>query len=166
MAQVIPARLAEKPASAPAVGGHLHGVVVERCNRSSAADQAHAAQLLRSLKAARAGADVGDGAAHLLGGDLQAEVVPGLQQTGSCLHQPLPHSPICCLAEVAALGVLLVRPAGCQGDLQIRNGRANQDAQVLLLCKMREDQPLPVSVEQILAAFAGKYQPGAALARL
>ena len=46
------------------------------------------------------------GAAHAFVGQLQLNIIPGLQQHASGLHQSLPHRAISGLAEIAAFGVL------------------------------------------------------------
>ena len=61
-------------------------------------------------------------AAYLLGGDLQPEPVPRLQQHAFRLHQSVPHGPVGGLSKIAALGVLFVGAARQQGDFDIGDG--------------------------------------------
>ena len=68
------------------------------------------------------------------------------------------HRAICRLAEVAALGVLEVRSSGEQGDLHVRDLRANKDAAVPLLLQVCHDQALPVDCQHIGSAAVLKYK--------
>ena len=63
---------------------------------------------------------VADGSADAFGRHLEAEAVPGLQQHVFRAHQALAHRAVGGLAEIAALGVLQMGPAGYYGDLNIR----------------------------------------------
>ena len=99
------------------------------------------------------GVDIAERAAELLRRQLQRKGVPGLQQDALRLHQTLPHGAVGRLAEVPALGVLQVRPACGKGDLHIGQGRARQHAEMLFVHQAGEDQPLPVPVQRVLAAY-------------
>ena len=77
------------------------------------------------------------------------ERVPRLEQHGLRLHQPLPHSAVRRLPEIAALRVLQMRPAGDEREADIGDGRAGQHAPVRLLRQMRQDQPLPVQRQRV-----------------
>ena len=87
-------------------------------------------------------------------------MVPGFQQDALGLHKPLAHRPVGGLAEVAPLGVLHVGPAGEQSDLQVCDGGPGEHPLVGSLGQVGEDEPLPVSVQQIQAALAVKDQAG------
>ena len=73
----------------------------------------------------------------------------------------MPDGAIGGLAEVAALGVLHVGAAGEDADAHIGDGGAGEDADVLLLHQVGEDEPLPVQVQHVLTAQAAKDQPAA-----
>ena len=95
-----------QPSQALGVGRHLGGVVFElRCRDLSFQDGLGALGL-RWLHGASHGPDVRNGPADLGRGHRQPEIIPGLQQNGLGLHQPLAHRPIGGLPEVSAFGVL------------------------------------------------------------
>ena len=73
----------------------------------------------------------------------------------------MPDGAIGGLAEVAALGVLHVGAAGEDADAHIGDGGAGEDADVLLLHQVGEDEPLPVQVQHVLTAQAAEDQPAA-----
>jgi len=62
--------------------------------------------------------------------------------------------------------VLYVRPAGDERDLHIGKGRAGEDAPVLLLAQVREDEALPAPVKVVLGADREKAQAAPLFARL
>ncbi len=102
----------------------------------------------------------------MLGGELQAELVPGLQKDALGLHQTLAHRPIGGLAEVAPLGVLHMGPPGHQRDAQIRDGGPGEHAGVAALGQVGEDEPLPVPVQHVLSAGGEELQAAAPRAGL
>ena len=156
----------EQPPPALGVGGHLPGVVPQSGHRHSTSEHSLLPRCLRRRQLRPHLLEVRHGPAYLRCGQLQAEVVPGLQQDALRLHQPLAHRPIGGLAEVAALRVLHVGPARRQGDLHIRNGGAGQHPQVLLLRQMGQDQPLPTALQLVLRAGRPELQAAAPLPRL
>ena len=62
--------------------------------------------------------------------------------------------------------MLYVRAPRGEREAYIRHRRAGQYADVLLLGKMREDEPLPAAVKLVLRAAARKLYPAAARQRL
>ena len=80
-------------AAAPGVGEQGLLVVLHRRHGSAAAYDHVPGELLGSLEARVHGLDVVDGAAYVLGRDLQHEVEIRLEQHVLRLHQTLPHSP-------------------------------------------------------------------------
>ena len=153
----------EQPPPALGVGGHLPGVVPQSGHRHGTSEHSLLPRRLRRRQLRPHLLEVRHGPAYLRCGQLQAEVVPGLQQDALRLHQPLAHRPIGGLAEVAALRVLHVGPARRQGDLHIRNGGAGQHPQVLLLRQMGQDQPLPTALQLVLRAGRPELQAAAPL---
>ena len=105
-------------------------------------------QRLGRFKAAAHPLHIGHGAAQRVGGQFQREVIPRFQQRYAvlgCGHpQALAHGAVGGLAEVAALGVLLVGAARRQRDLYVGQRRTNQHAGVGALGKVGQNQPLPV----------------------
>ena len=128
---------------AASVGGELQAVVPEAGHRGPARQDGGGLSV-RQIELPVHGPQVADGAARLVGGDLQTEAVPGLQQHALGLHEALAQRPVGGLAEVAALGVLQVRPARQQRDAHVGQRRAGEDAEVLTLRQVRQDEPLPV----------------------
>ena len=61
-----------------------------------------------------------------------------------CHHEALPHGAVGGLPEVAALGVFEMGAARDEGDLHIRQRRADEDAEVLLFFQMGQHEALPV----------------------
>ena len=55
-------------------------------------------------------------------------------------HKALPHGAVGGLPEVAALGVLEMGAARDEGDLHIRQRRADEDAEVLLFFQMGQHE--------------------------
>ena len=87
------------------------------------------------------------GAAHTIVGKFQDKVVIRFQQNALSLHETLAHSAVCCLTEVAAFGVLHMGAACKEGDLHIGKSGTRENAGVLPLSKVGEDQPLPVEIQ-------------------
>ena len=146
---------------APGVGGHGQGIVLHGGHRGGAGEGGPGPVALRGVEGPRHGLQVADGPAQLLGGEGEGEGVPGLQQHALGLHEALAHRPVSGLAEVAPLGVLGVGPAGEEGDAQVGDGGAGEDPPVGPLGQVGEDEPLPVPVQQVLAAPAVKDQTAA-----
>ena len=157
---------AGQPPPPPGIGRHLDSVVPHLRHRDGAGDQSHLPQRLRRLAGAPHPLDVRHGPAHLVGGHLQAQVVPGLQQNATGALEPLSHRPVGGLAEIAPLGVLHMGPTGHQRDPHVGDGRAGKHSPVLLLRQVGEDQPLPVPVQLVLGAGGVKAQAAARLPRL
>ena len=57
-------------------------------------------------------------------------------------------------------------PSGQQCDLHIGDRRTDQDAFMLPLFQMRQNQPLPVAVQHILTAIRSKNKTASCLSRL
>ena len=150
-----------QPAAALGVGCHLGGIIAQLRCRQDALQGGQSATVLRRVKFAAHGADVGNGAAYRFRGQSQGEPIPGLQQHTFCLHQPLADGPIGSLAEITALCVLQMGPAGGQGDLHIGDGRAGEDAPVDFFGHMPQDQPLPVDIQRVGGTAGVKNQAGA-----
>ena len=104
--------------------------------------------------------------AHKIRRNLQPECVPRLQQHRLRLPQPLPHRTIRRLPEIAALGVLEVRLAGDDRDAKIGHGASRQNPRLHRLLQMRENKPLPVPREHILAAHRIEHDPAPRLSGL
>src|SRR5699024_11569905 len=96
--------------------------------------------------------DIRHGSPQHFPGKLQTELIVRLQKNTFRLSQPLPHRAVSRLAEIAALGVLRMRPAGKQGDLYVCDRRPCQHARMFFLLKMSEDQALPVPGKHVFAA--------------
>ncbi len=100
--------------------------------------------------------------------NLQPEAIPRLQQAAIALlaqlHQPLSNRTIRGLAEITALRVLEMRAPRQQRDLDVGDRRAREHAQMLAFPEMLHDQPLPIAVEHILAAY-GRIPHAAALGK-
>ena len=104
--------------------------------------------------------------AHKIRRNLQPERVPRLQQHRLRLPQSLPHRAIRRLPEITALGVLEVRLAGDDRDAKVGHRASRQNAGLHCLLQMRENKPLPVSREHILAAHRIEHDPAPRLAGL
>ena len=149
----------EEPPPAPGVGGQGEGIVLHGGHGGRPGEGRPFPVVFRGGEDGGHGLQVADGPAKLLGGDLQLEVVPGLQEDALRLHEPLAHRPVGGLAEVAPLGVLHMGPAGEKADLHVGDGGARQHPHVGLLRQVGEDEPLPVPVQQVLRAPGGEDQP-------
>ena len=143
------------------VGRQRFGVVLHLGCGHQPPECGQTAAGFRSLKLAAHGPDIGDAPAGLLGGHRENKVVPGFQQHGFGLHQPLPHRPVGGLPEVAALGVLQMGLAHQQGDFHIRNGRAGKDAPVDFFTQVSQNQLLVIAVQHIRGAHGVEHQPAA-----
>ena len=120
MAVSVSARLTQESSASAGIGSQLGGIAVHRRRGRAAAQKRPIPQLLRRIKAARAGADIRNGAADLFRRHRQPKGDVWLQKPRLCLHQPLPHRAIGRLPEVAALSMLEVRPACGQRNFHIR----------------------------------------------
>ena len=116
VAGVIARRAGAESARAGGVGREDLGIAVHLGHRSHALYDAAAL----GVEAAAHGADIGDGSAYLLGRHLEAEFAAGLKQHALGLHECLAHGAVHRLAEVAALGVLYMRPARDEAYLNVR----------------------------------------------
>ena len=121
---------------------------------------------LRTAEAAVHPLDVGHGPSHIFHGQLHPEFIIRFQQHTVRFPESLPHRTVSGLPEISAFRMFLMRPAGFQRDLHVRQRRAGQHAPVLLLLQMRERQTLPVPVQDVLAAVRRILHPRAAFPRL
>ena len=103
---------------------------------------------------------------HKIRRNLQPERVPRLQQHRLRLPQSLPHRAIRRLPEIASLGVLEVRPSGDNCDAKVGHRASRQNARLHRLLQMRENKPLPVPREHILAAHGVQHDPAPRLSGL
>ena len=166
LAGPIPLHPAGEPSPASGVGGHVQHIVGHGGYGGGTGEHHAPARLLRGPVLAAHGLDVADGPAHVANGHLQPEAVVGLQQHALGLHEPLAHRPVGGLAEIPALGMLEMGSAGDQRDLHVRQRRAGEHPQMLLLRQMGQDEPLPVQIQVVLADRGGKLQPAARFPRL
>ena len=150
------------------VGGHFPRTAPHFGNRGFAGNDGQAILVFRRAELRAAALQIGHGTANTVLRDFQPEVIPGFQQDrlppGRRGAQPLPHGAVGCLAKVPALGVLDVGTACRQGDFHIGQRRTGQHAGVAALRQVGQNQPLPVQVQRIGAANAGKLQAAARLA--
>ena len=70
------------------------------------------------------------------------------------------------LPEITALGVLEVRLAGDDRDAKIGHGASRQNPRLHGFLQMRENKPLPVPREHILAAHGVQHDPAPRLSGL
>ena len=124
----VPCGHGREPAPAGGVGRKLGGIAVELGNRRKPVYDTAAL----GLKFAAHGSDIAYGTAYLLRRHLERELIPRLKQHAFGLHKPLTHRTAGGLSEVAALGVLDMRPAGDEPDANIGYGRACEHALVFL----------------------------------
>ena len=96
-----------------------------------------------------------------LGGRAQFEPAHRLQQHVPRAHQRVADAPVDRLAEIAAFGVLQVRPARQQRDLHVRQRRAGQHALVGVFEHVGFDQPLPVQRQVVHMAGGGEADAAA-----
>ena len=143
------------------VGRQGLGIVLHLGGGHQPPEGGQAAAGLRGLKLPAHGPDVGDAPANLLRGHRENKVVPGLQQHGSGLHQPLPHRSVGGLPEIPALGVLEMGFSNQQGDFHVRNGRAGEDAFVGFFRQMGQNQLLIISIQHIRGAYRVEHQSAA-----
>ena len=162
VAGVISCRPANDPALAGGVGRKSLGIAVHLGNGRNAGYDAAALGVEFSAHCAH----VAYGAAYLLRRNLDAKIIPRLEQHAFCLHKSLPHRAIHGLAEIAALGVLYMRPAGYEAYLHIRKRRACQNAEMRFFRKVCHYKALPIAVKLVQGTAAFKAQPRAALGRL
>lgn len=158
--------LEEQAAIPSGVDADLPGVVPHGGDWGGAGEDRAVPQRFRPLKGSVHALDVSHSPADALAGHLQPEGVPGLQQDGFRLFQPLPQGAIGGLTEVAALCVLDVGATGEDADPHIGDGGTGQDTEVGFLRQMGENQPLPVGVQHVLAAQGVEYQSTARCAGL
>ena len=134
------------------VAGQLPRVAPQPADRGRAFQDGRLPFLAGGAETAPQLLDIVHGAAEVCSRQLDAEVVPRLEQDAFRHHQALADRPQGRLPEVAPFGVLEVGFAGDEGDLDIGEGRAGQHAPVLFLLQVGEDQPLPVAGQHFLAA--------------
>ena len=161
VADIVTADRQTQPSSAARIGSHLGGVIIHRCDGRSAADGRELAVKLRRGKRAEAQLYIAYRPAYLLGGHFKIKAVVRLKQHALYIHQPLPHRSVGSLAEVAALGMLDMRPARGEDYLHIRYRRAGEHSQMLLLGEMHQYQALPIAVKRILTASGRELKPAA-----
>ena len=119
-----------QPPPPPGVGHQFLHIAVHGRHRGGAPQQHQLPRLLRRVKFSVHGPHIADGPADLFLGHRHLKAVPGLQQQALRLHQPLAHRTVGGLAEVPALGVLVMGLSGGQTDLHIRDGRAGEHPQM------------------------------------
>ena len=153
-ARAVAARRQAEPAPAVGIGQQLLHIFVHPCDGRRALKAHHAARVLWGVDLPVHHAHVAYRPAYLLRRDFEHEAVPRFEQDAFCLHQPLTHSAVGRLTEVPALCVLYVRAPRGEREAYIRHRRAGQNADVLLLGKVREDEPLPVAFKLVLRAAA------------
>ena len=172
MAGAVAVQRQAQPPPAPGVADHLHGVAAHGGGGGFAREGGRLAvrRSLGRVEAALHPLDIVQRPAQILGGQLQPEGVPRLQQLrfadAAGHHQPLPHGAVGGLPEIAALGVLEVGAARDEGDFHIRQRGPDEDAQMLLFFQMGQHQPLPVFIQHLFPAVGGKLQPAAGGQRL
>ena len=81
-------------------------------------------------------------------------------------HQPLAEGPVGGLAEIPALRMLEMRPAGRQGDFHIGDRRTGQHPGMHLFLQVGHDQPLPVQRQLIDRDGGGELQAASRRQRL
>ena len=136
------------------IGQQLLHVFVHPRDGRRALKAHHSARVLWGVDLAVHRAHIAYRPAYLLRRYFKHEAVPWFEQDAFCLHQPLTHGTVSRLTEVPALGVLYVRAPRGKREAYIRHGRAGQYADVLLLDKVRENEPLPAAVKLVLRAAA------------
>ena len=112
---------AAQPAPAAGIGGDILPVFPHLRHRRAAGEQGQIPRRLGRVKPPAHLLHVGHGASQALPRQLQAEVVPRLQQHALRPHQALADRTVGGLAEVAALCVLEMGPAGGERDFHIRD---------------------------------------------
>ena len=165
MAGLISFQDAAEPPQPPCIGVHLALVAPDGGCRSTAFQDGVLPIRLRRVELSAHPLDIGHGPAHLPRGHLQGEGHHGLQEHAPALHQALAQRPVSGLPEIAALGVLDVGTACQQRNLHVRDRRACQHPRMGAFLQMGQNQPLPVPVQHVLAAGAGKLQAAARLPR-
>ena len=153
----IAARGTGEPAPAPGIGCHLHGVAAQGGDGDGAGEDGQISRLLLGEGGGH-GPQISNGASHLGLGEAQTEPIVRFQQNALRLHQPLTKGPVSGLPEITAFGVLQVGPACGQGNFHIGDGCTGEHAQVGFFLEMGENQPLPGSLQNVLAALAVKDQ--------
>ena len=98
-------------AKPPGVGCDGLGIVLHGRHRRRAGEHRLLPHHLGRVEGGAHLLQVRHGSSHISLGQLQSEVVPGLQKHALGLHQALAHRAVGGLAEVAALGVLQMRLA-------------------------------------------------------
>ena len=156
VAGIVPGGQHRPAAQAVGVGGNFPGIAPGSGYRQ-AAGQGHGVALGEGrLKAAAHPLHIGHGAAQAIGGQLQRELIPRLQQLhgvfGFGHPQPLAYGAVGGLAEVPALGVFLVGAACSERDLHIGQRRTDQHAGMGALGQMGQHQALPVFGQTIRRA--------------
>ena len=147
------------------IGCHLSRIAAHTGRRHSACEHPGISPGLRRLKASAHFLDIGHRPSDHLSGHFQTKGVHRLQQDALRLSQSLAHRPVSGLSKITALGMLLMRFSRCQSDLDIRDRRTGQHAQMFLFFQMRQDQPLPVSIQHIFTAGSRDLYPAARRSR-
>ena len=137
----------------PCVGAHLRLVSSRRGDGNAAAENGAGPSALKfrlaEIRAHRA--KIRHRAAEVLMGHRENKGIIRLQDCTLGHHETLADRAVGGLPEVAALRVLEVRAAGNQRNFHIRKRRPGQHARMLRLEDVREDKPLPVEIQVILA---------------
>ena len=151
-----------KAAHSLGIPGHFTRITAHGGHGGRASKHSRFAAQLRRLEAAIHALHTRHGAPHRCGRNLQPESIARLQQDAFRAAQALAQGAVGGLAKIAPLGVLAVGAPGHQRDIHVCNGRACQHTCMHLFGQMRQNQALPVFVQHVLAARAGKMKPAAA----
>ena len=150
----------------PGIGIQVPGVIAHGRDRDTALQNCSVTDEIRLSEGGPHLGQVCQGMSQAVSGNLQAEIIIGLQQAAPGHHQALPHRPVGSLAEVSALGMLFMGPAPYDRDLHIRDLGAGQDASVPSFLQVGHDQALPVPGQFIDAAAGFEHKAAAGFAGL
>ena len=165
-ARFISVRLVRDPPLPSRVGRDLRRVPSQKPHRSRARNDSLCFFHLRRRNDRVHPLQIRHRPANKICRNLQPERIPRLQQHRLRLPQSLPHRAIRRLPEIASLGVLEVRLAGDDRDAKIGHGASRQNPRLHGFLQMRENKPLPVPREHILAAHGVQHDPAPRLAGL
>ena len=170
VAGIVPGGQHGPAAQAVGVGGNFPGIAARGGYRQTAGQRYGIAQRHGRLKAAAHPLHIGHRAAQAVGRQCERKLVPRFQQLHGAFGfghpQALPHRAVGGLAEVTALGVLLVGAACRQRDFYIGQRRADQHAGVGALGQVRQHQTLPVFCQAVRRAVRCQLHAAAARAGL
>ena len=152
MAGLIALQQTGQPSLSVRICRHLRLIASHADHRRCSRDHCCVAKLVRCLKGSVHSLEICQCPAHILRGDFQAELIHRLQQNTFCLHQPLAYCPVRSLAEIASLRMLHMGASRHQCQLHIGQLRSHQNAAVLFLLQMSQNQPLPVLSQDLFPA--------------